>query len=137
MALEALDADLAGSFWSVEVPGFEPASPIESPIGSFRSEVEDRRGEALAKEYEDALGEADRLMSNVMRIEEEYFEFPTSVRLAGQNERIESLKSQWESLTDKMDSQRRVIRDIEERRRMTGRDLILHRLQEAMEAEEG
>jgi len=145
MALEALDIELAESFApsagttvvaSSAITVVEPVEPA-GPAGSFRADVEESKGQQLDKEYEDALAEMDRLTSNVLRIEEEYFEFPTRVRLAGQGERIKSLKSQWDSLTDKMGTQHQVVRDIKDRRRMTGRDLVLHRLQEAMEATEG
>lgn len=142
MALEALDMELAAAFRGVDIPmeteepEVEPAPPYEAPNGSFRNEVEDRRGQELDQEYDGALEELERLTSNVARIEEEYFEFSTPVRLAGQNERIKSLRSQWDSLTDKMGAQQRAIRDIEGRRRLTGRDLVMHRLQEALEAGE-
>ena len=140
MVLEPLDIELMESFDSpgivVEeavtavVPAVEPAA---EPEGSFRGAIEQREGEALDAEYKSAQDEMVRLISNVARLEEEYFEFPTPVRLAGTSPRIRSLKDQWLSLTDKMGKQRKVLLDIRERRRRTGREVLEHALMEAKE----
>ena len=136
MALEPLDVELMGSFGApvviVEEVVATPA-PVVEPEGSFRREVEQREGMALDEEYSAAQDEMLRLISIVARIEEEYFEFATPVRLVGTTPRIQSLKDQWLSATDKMGKQRKAILDIHERRRRTGRNVIEHALMEAKE----
>ena len=140
MALESLDMELMESFVASEPDGFEvvtgPAvtlvEPLE-PIGSFRGDIEEREGQTLDREHGDAEAEMDRLVSIAARIEEEFFEFPTSVRLSGKSDRVASLEKQWLSVTDKMGKQREAIRELANQRQRTGRDLIEHARMEAEE----
>ena len=142
MALDLIDIELMESFSFPEgkvalaAREVRPVVVESEPAGSFRPEMEDAQGQALDKEYEDAMAEMDRLKSNTLAVEEEYFEFPHKVRLAGVDQRIKSLKSQWDSLTDKMATQEGILSELRERRRKGGRDLVFHRLQEAMESGE-
>jgi hypothetical protein len=140
MALEALDMELMESFSvpdsvSEDVVAGPDITFVRSPeaAGSFRGDLEEHGGQALDQKREDAESEMDRLVSIAARIEEEFLEFPTTVRLSGKNERVESLEKQWLSVTGKMGKQREVIRKLADQRHRTGRDLIEHARMEAEE----